>query len=135
LGSIFDKPNDDTPDKDYEDRRRASAMVRYEYWDKVLIPSSFVRGWLISSVVISSLQFIFSQLAVVATMTPPSIDLAEKKQYGAYSTEPKEALGSESDVEQGTNDVYVVDKKLERRLLWKFDIHILPMLTIMYLFK
>jgi hypothetical protein len=30
---------------------------------------------------------------------------------------------------------YVVDVKLERRLLWKFDFHILPMLAIMYLFK
>ncbi len=38
------------------------------------------------------------------------------------------------DIENLSND-YVVDRALEKRLLWKFDIHILPMLAMMYLFK
>ena len=32
-------------------------------------------------------------------------------------------------------DGFVVDKKLERKMLFKFDIYILPMLAMMYLFK
>jgi acetyl-CoA carboxylase beta subunit len=68
-------------------------------------------------------------------MATTTIDFAEKTQDGTYSTNPKEMQTSESDVEQGTTDIYVVDKKLERQLLWKFDLHILPMLAIMYLFK
>lgn len=54
----------------------------------------------------------------------------------------KKAATAERDVEdkgsQETGDVagyYVVDRALEKRLLWKFDIYILPMLSIMYLFK
>lgn len=53
---------------------------------------------------------------------------------------PKDISGSESDVEKGTGEVvitteYVVDPVLEKKLLWKFDRHILPLLAIMYLFK
>lgn len=56
------------------------------------------------------------------------------------SVDCKEEPGSESDVERGTGLVqdvsgYVVDKQLEKKMLWKFDMHILPMLAIMYLFK
>jgi len=68
-------------------------------------------------------------------MATTSIDFAEKLENGVYLPDPKELQTSESDVEQGTANVYVVEKQLERKLLWKFDIHILPMLAIMYLFK
>lgn len=49
-------------------------------------------------------------------------------------------IGSESDIERGNGIVevspgYVVDKAMEKKMLWKFDLHILPMLAIMYLFK
>lgn len=65
----------------------------------------------------------------------------EKMNGTEYPIDTKEAPGSDSDVERGTGitqeigESYVVDKALEKRLLWKFDIHILPMLAIMYLFK
>jgi hypothetical protein len=66
--------------------------------------------------------------------------LAEKAMD--YPTESKETPASESDVEKGTGDVEVevglvasVDKLLEKRLLRKFDLHILPLLAVMYLFK
>lgn len=46
---------------------------------------------------------------------------------------------SDKDIETGSGDVnystFVVDKTIERKLLWKFDLHILPLLAIMYLFK
>ena len=30
---------------------------------------------------------------------------------------------------------YVVDKDMERKMLWKIDTRILPLLSVMYLFK
>lgn len=32
-------------------------------------------------------------------------------------------------------DVFVIDQKAERKLVWKFDLHILPLLALMYLFN
>lgn len=32
-------------------------------------------------------------------------------------------------------ETFVIDKKAERALLWKFDLRILPLLTMMYLFN
>lgn len=63
-----------------------------------------------------------------------------EKMTTEYPIDTKEAPGSESDVERGNDlvevgDNYVVDRALEKKLLWKFDLHILPMLAIMYLFK
>lgn len=57
-----------------------------------------------------------------------------------YPLHSKAVAGSESDIERSTVEVedgttFVVDRKLEKKLLWKFDLHILPMLAIMYLFK
>lgn len=57
-----------------------------------------------------------------------------------YEIDLKEARVSGSDAERGVgeievNSIFNVDRNLEKRLLWKFDIHILPMLAIMYLFK
>lgn len=57
-----------------------------------------------------------------------------------YPVESKDTAVSDSDVEKGIGEVevtstYVVDKQLEKKLLRKFDIHILPLLAIMYLFK
>lgn len=57
-----------------------------------------------------------------------------------YATELKDAPVSDSDVEKGVGEVevtstYVVDKQLEKKLLRKFDFHILPLLAVMYLFK
>lgn len=68
-------------------------------------------------------------------MASEGIGYSEKAQDGAFAADSKEARSSYSDAERGLGDVYVVDKKLERKLLLKFDIHILPMLAIMYLFK
>jgi hypothetical protein len=46
---------------------------------------------------------------------------------------------SNADIENVSGDIeystFVVDKAIERELLWKFDLHILPMLALMYLFK
>jgi hypothetical protein len=51
-------------------------------------------------------------------------------------TADSKAPPSSNQVEVGiVRDSYVIDKKLERRLLWKFDLYILPMLAVMYLFK
>lgn len=59
----------------------------------------------------------------------------ESPAYGVDSKDPV----SDADVENGSGDInystFVVDKAIERKLLWKFDLHILPMLAIMYLFK
>lgn len=57
-----------------------------------------------------------------------------------YPVESKDTAVSDSDVEKGIGEVevtstYVVDKQLEKKLLRKFDIHILPLLAIMYLFN
>jgi hypothetical protein len=66
-------------------------------------------------------------------------DPVEKTMEKAYPIDSKEGPASESDVEKGTVEVevttYVVDKALERKILWKFDLHILPLLAVMYLFK
>ena len=64
-------------------------------------------------------------------------DLVEKQETMQYSTDSKDARNSETDVERESGSVedfssFVFDKKLERKLLWKFDIYILPMLAIMY---
>jgi hypothetical protein len=32
-------------------------------------------------------------------------------------------------------EVFTIDQKSERRLVWKFDLHILPLLALMYLFN
>ena len=32
-------------------------------------------------------------------------------------------------------EMFTIDKKAERRLVWKFDLHILPLLALMYLFN
>jgi hypothetical protein len=57
-----------------------------------------------------------------------------------FPTQPKEVPEFESDVEMGVGQVeissiLVVDKQLEKKLLRKFDLHILPLLAVMYLFK
>ena len=75
-----------------------------------------------------------------ATKMATPNDLVEKQETMQYGTDSKDARNSETDVERESGSVedfssFVVDKKLERRLLWKFDIYILPMLAIMYLFK
>ncbi|CZR66961.1 related to putative tartrate transporter [Phialocephala subalpina] len=65
----------------------------------------------------------------------------EKMNGTQYPIDTKEAAGSDFDVERGPGTAqelgenYVVDRALEKRLLWKFDLHILPMLAIMYLFN
>jgi hypothetical protein len=69
----------------------------------------------------------------MTTSTMEKIDLE-------YPLDSKAVPGSESDIERVPGDVedgttFVVDRKLEKKLLWKFDLHILPMLAIMYLFK
>lgn len=38
-------------------------------------------------------------------------------------------------VKTGTGYIGELDKKVERSLVWKFDLHILPVLAIMYLFN
>jgi hypothetical protein len=67
-----------------------------------------------------------------------AVDSVVKTQDVAYVVDSKDPV-SEKDVENGLGDVdystFVVDKAIERKLLWKFDLHILPMLAIMYLFK
>lgn len=46
---------------------------------------------------------------------------------------------SKTDIENGSGEVnhstFVVDRAVEKKLLWKFDLYILPMLAVMYLFK
>ena len=32
-------------------------------------------------------------------------------------------------------ETYIIDQKAERRLVWKFDLRILPLLALMYLFN
>jgi hypothetical protein len=55
-----------------------------------------------------------------------------------YDMDSKDPM-AQTDIEKGSGEVdysaFVVDKTVERNLLWKFDLHILPMLAIMYLFK
>ena len=69
-------------------------------------------------------------------MTATIVEPAEKTQGFAYDS--KSPI-SDKDIENGSGDVhystFVVDEVIERKLLWKFDLHILPMLAIMYLFK
>ncbi|RDW85199.1 MFS transporter-6 [Coleophoma cylindrospora] len=50
----------------------------------------------------------------------------------------KTTFPSEKDIEEKAGEVegvYVVDRALEKRMLRKFDLHILPVLSIMYLFN
>jgi hypothetical protein len=67
-----------------------------------------------------------------------AVEPVVKTQDFAYGMDSKDPI-SETDIENGSGDVdystFVVDKAIERKLLWKFDLHILPMLAIMYLFK
>lgn len=55
------------------------------------------------------------------------------------NTDMKKTMTSEKDVEERAagevEGVYVVDRAMEKKMLMKFDLHILPMLSIMYLFK
>lgn len=46
----------------------------------------------------------------------------------------KTALGDTVIVKED-GDTFIIDKKAERALLWKFDLRILPLLTMMYLFN
>lgn len=55
-----------------------------------------------------------------------------------YSKHSKAASIIEKDPEtlqHGAFEDYILDPSLERRLLQKIDIHVLPLLAIMYLFK
>jgi hypothetical protein len=69
-------------------------------------------------------------------MTAGTVEPVVKAQDFSY--ESKNPI-SDTNIENGSGDVdystFVVDKTVERKLLWKFDLHILPMLAIMYLFK
>ncbi|KAL1584495.1 hypothetical protein WHR41_06353 [Cladosporium halotolerans] len=38
-------------------------------------------------------------------------------------------------IEHGDGETYTIDRAAERRLVWKFDLHILPLLAVMYLFN
>lgn len=38
-------------------------------------------------------------------------------------------------VTRETGETYLIEEKAERALVWKFDLHILPLLAIMYLFN
>jgi hypothetical protein len=40
----------------------------------------------------------------------------------------------EKGIVEGYSESYVVDKALERKLLFKIDMHVLPTLALMYLF-
>ena len=68
-------------------------------------------------------------------MSTATVEPTVKAQDRAYDS--KHPI--DEDVENKSGDVeystFIVDKVVERKLLWKFDIHILPMLAIMYLFK
>lgn len=69
-------------------------------------------------------------------MTAGTVESAVKTQD--FACDSKNPI-SDIDIENDSGDVdystFVVDKTIERKLLWKFDLHILPMLAIMYLFK
>jgi hypothetical protein len=75
-----------------------------------------------------------SKLAIMSA----AADSVVRTQDFAFGVDSKDPV-SETDVEKGSGYVdystFVVDKAIERKLLWKFDLHILPMLAIMYLFK
>jgi hypothetical protein len=76
-----------------------------------------------------------SKARPISKMSDASV-LPEKMENPPYSEETKAGVVGWTDVERDSGDVEVVhDKKLERRLLWKFDIYLLPALAVMYLFK
>ena len=55
----------------------------------------------------------------------------DSKEPNAFPSSPSE----KSEGRSGSNAHYAVDPMVERRLLWKFDCHLLPTLAVMYLFK
>lgn len=66
-------------------------------------------------------------------------DVEDKKP--AYSLERERTNSISSDkqgntiVTQENGEVFTIDAKAERALVWKFDLRILPLLALMYLFN
>ena len=57
-----------------------------------------------------------------------------KKESGSEKKTIREN-GVETDVGEVEDLTTNIDRQMERNMLWKFDLHILPLLALMYLFK
>ena len=66
----------------------------------------------------------------------PDVDSKVSDEYvdGTTAAVTNEADGN-TVITREDGDVFTIDKKAERKLLWKFDLRILPLLTMMYLFN
>ena len=67
-------------------------------------------------------------------MDRPPGDEAKDKEQIALERDPEEPNVSPSETSEGRSGINI-DPKVERRLLWKFDFYLLPMLAMMYLFR
>ena len=66
--------------------------------------------------------------------------MADQPTHPSLEADEKDVKRMSSDaVSETTPDpedsIYTVDKHLERKLMRKFDLHILPLVAMMYLFK
>src|ERR1700743_92621 len=61
------------------------------------------------------------------------------KETGLLTDEPAlikvDSAGSQKIIGEDGETMYVIDPKAERRLVWKLDLRILPVLAVMYLFN
>lgn len=70
-----------------------------------------------------------SKLPAIEDRQPSADDEAERTKSLATDSKGDTVIQTED------GETFVIDKKAERRLLWKFDLRILPLLTMMYLFN
>lgn len=69
-----------------------------------------------------------SKLPAIEDRRPSEGDLERTK---SIATDSK----GDTVIQTEDGETFVIDKKAERKLLWKFDLRILPLLTMMYLFN
>ena len=75
------------------------------------------------------------EISMAESFEPPSSEFPSDVK--AFSSLKSKAAGDENSLEQAVlgESVLVIDPHAERKLVWKFDTRILPVLAVMYLFN
>ena len=77
----------------------------------------------------------FTKPVEIDSKLPDSQSQEEQTEHGTVAIAVETDANGNTVITREDGESYTIDKKAERKLLWKFDLRILPLLTMMYLFN
>jgi hypothetical protein len=76
-----------------------------------------------------------SKTVEIDSKIPDSQSPEAQPEHGAVAISVETDADGNTVITREDGESYTIDRKAERKLLWKFDLRILPLLTMMYLFN